>query len=321
MTVLTSPVDALVTLTGESELRATSPIELEPLWTGRYRVTIEAPGHATVRGALLFPEDGSRPTARSEPPGVTPGILLRSLNVPGFPHLLSRRAGRGAALLVAGAGGLGAIVLNQAEYRDRLDRPDLESQDRAGDFRHARRSWTIYTGTVWGLSALDYIVRARMDLLESTPTRVTVGAPRLRRAGVMWRSILIPGAGQDYANRKFRGLVWLGATLASGAAYFVAVESRHQILTKLTRAEALLATASPAEFADRQADVDHFVSREESSRQLVNGFALGTAGIYVANILDAGIVPLGGASSGTEKVSLVVPVHPRRAEIALTYRF
>jgi hypothetical protein len=294
---------------------------LEPLWTGRYRVTIEAPGHATVHGAILFPEDGSEPVARSEPPGITPGILLRSLNVPGVPHLLSHRAARGAAFLVAGAGGLGAMVRNDAEYRDRRDLPDVESQDRAGDFRHARRSWTIYTGTVWGLSALDYIVRARMGVLESTPTRVTVGAPRLSRAGVMGRSILIPGAGQDHANRKLRGLVWLGATLASGAAYFVAVESRHQILTKLTRAEALLATAGPDEFAARQADVEHFAGREESSRQLVNGLALGTAGIYIANILDAGIVPLGGAPSRTEKVSLVAPVHSRRAEIALVYRF
>jgi len=321
MTIVTSPADAWVTLSGSSEVSAASPLELQPQWTGRYAVTIDAPGYATARGALFIPERGSAPYALSEPPGISPGLVLHSLYFPGVPHLLTRRSGRAFAFLAAGAGGLGAVARDQLEYRSKLKQTDLESQDRAGDFRYARDRWAIYTGVVWGMSALDYIVRARMDLIESTATRVTIAAPEMSRIDVVWRSILVPGAGQDYANRRDRGLFWLGATFASGAAYFVAVESRNRILTKLDRAEALLATASPAEVPDRQTDVNHFTSLAERSRKLVDGLALGTAGIYVANILDAGIVPIGGSSAERSKVSISTPVSPRRAEIVLTYRF
>jgi hypothetical protein len=159
-----------------------------------------------------------------------------------------------------------------------------------------------------------------MDLLEATPTRVRVSAPRLTRVNVVWRSVLVPGAGQDYANHKGRGLFWLGATLLSGAAYFIADESHHRIVTKLGRSRILLATAGPGEIADRQADVDHFTSLEETSRQLVDGLAIGSVGLYVANVLDAGIVGIGG-STANSKVSFSAPASPRRAAVALTYRF
>ncbi len=321
MTVLSSPPDARVILRGSSEVGGFSPLDLGPQWFGRYSVTIDAPGYATARGALSFPQRGLRPTSPSEPPGISGALLLRSLNFPGLPDLLSGNMERGAGLLLAGAGGAGAVLRDHLEYRSNLKKPDVESQDRAYDFHYARGRWALYTGAVWGMSALDYILRPRMQLLESTPTRVTIGAPKLTRAGVMWRSVLVPGAGQEYANQRVRGILWLGATLVSGAAYFTADESHHRILTKLGRAEALLATASPAEITDRQADVDHFSSREETSKKLLHGLGLGTVGIYVANIVDAGIVQLGRPSGANRKFSLAAPVNPHRLEIALTHRF
>jgi hypothetical protein len=132
--------------------------------------------------------------------------------------------------------------------------------------------------------------------------------------------VLVPGAGQDYANRQGRGLFWLGTTLFSGAGYFIADESHHRIVSKLDRSRALLAVAGPGELADRQADVDHFTSLEERSSRLINRFAIATVGLYAANVLDAGIVRIGG-STANRKVSLSAPVNPRRAAVALTYRF
>jgi hypothetical protein len=320
-TIVTSPADAQVNLRGSSELTATSPVELEPLWTGRYAVTITAPGYAPARGVLMLPETGETPYALSQPPGLSAGLFLRSLNFPGVPQLFDDRKARGAALLVAATGGLGAAIRDHIEYKDNFDQPDFESQDKAQGFRYARDRWLIYTGAVWGMSAVDHLVRARMDLIQASPTKVTLGAPKLTRGSVLWRSALVPGAGQDYANRRGRGLFWLGATLAAGAAYFVALESHNRIEIKLARAQALLATASPSEVAIRQEDVDHFTSREDDSQKLVESLALSTGIIYAANLIDAGIVPLQAGSSASKAFSLSAPVGARRAAIAFTHRF
>ena len=319
-TILTTPPGALLTLDGGSEVSGISPLDIEPQWTGKYSVSVEAAGFATARGALYLPEVASSPTLRSEPPGLSPGLFLRSLNFPGVPALLSHHRARGVALLLTGGGGLIAVLRDQLEYRSKLKKTDAESQYSALNFRYARGRWELYTVSVWGLSALDYMIRSRIDLLEASPTRVRVSAPRLTRVGVMWRSVLVPGAGQDYANRQGRGLFWLGTTLLSGAGYFIADESHHRIVSKLFRARDLLATAGPGEVAARQADVDHFTSLEETSRQLIDGLAIGTLGLYVANVFDAGIVRIGG-STANRKVSLSAPVGPRRAAVALTYRF
>ena len=328
-TIFTTPPEALLTLDGGSEVSGISPLDMEPQWTGKYSIRIEAAGYSTAWGALYIPEVASSPTLRSEPPGLSPGLFLRSLNFPGVPALLSHHRARGAALLSAGGGGLVAMLRDQLEYRSNLKKKNQvipagetnpESYYSALNFRYARGRWQLYTVSVWGLSALDYMIRSRIDLVEATPTRVRVSAPRLTRVGVMWRSMLVPGAGQDYANRQGRGLFWLGTTLLSGAAYFIADESHHRIVTKLNRARDLLATAGPGQVADRQADVDHFTNLEETSRQLVDGLAIGTVGLYVANVLDAGIVRIGG-STANRKVSLSAPVGPRRAAMALTYRF
>jgi hypothetical protein len=319
-TVLTSPKEALVTLRGPNEITAVSPIELEPGWSGTFEILIEAPGYASARGRIFFPELTVAPYARSEPSNLTGGVILRSLNFPGVSQILDHRTGRGIAFLLAGGGGAGAVLRDHLRYRSEVKESDVTSQDQAGDFRYARDRWAFYTGVVWGMSAIDYMARARMDVLESSPTRVTIGAPKLSRAGVLWRSALVPGAGQDYANHRGRGLAWLGATLASGAAYVVSAESLNRIQTKRARAEVLLASASPSEVAIRQEDVDHFTSLEEDSRNLVDTLALVTAGIYVANLIDAGILSFGGGSYA-KKLSLSAPVAPRQAAIAIKYTF
>jgi len=185
MTVLASPADARILLQGSSEVGGVAPLELGPQWNGRYSVVVSAPGYATARGALEFPQRGGRPASRSEPPQLTGMMLLRSLNFPGVPDLLSGNSGRGLALLTAGVGGTGAVLRNDLQYRTNHKRTDVVSQDKAYDFQYARERWSIYAGGVWGLSALDYILRPRMRLLQSTPTQVTIGTPRVTRSSVM----------------------------------------------------------------------------------------------------------------------------------------
>src|SRR5205085_5522911 len=111
--------------------------------------------------------------------------------------------------------------------------------------------WAVYTVGVWGLSALDHLTGARVDLLETTSTRITIGGPRLTRGGVVGSSVLVPGLGQDFAGQELRGSLWLGSVLLSGAAYLTANESHRRIETKLSRAETLLLAAPPGEILDR----------------------------------------------------------------------
>jgi hypothetical protein len=321
MTILGSPPDARIDLRGSSELIGTAPLDLGARWSGRYSVVVLAPGYAAAQGVLFFPEPGIKPYALSEPGRLTGKLLFHSLYPPGAAALMSGRSARGWALVAAGAGGLGAVVRDQVEYSDNRDKPDVLLQDKAGDFRYARDRWAIYTGAVWALSAIDNIARPRMDVLESTPTRVTVATPKVSRAGLVVRSVLVPGGGQDCVGRSMRGALWLGGTLLSGAAYFTADESHHRIETKRARAEALLLTASSTEAPDRQADVDHFTDLEKRSRRLVDRLALTTLAIYAANIIDAGLTPVGSRSGQTKKVSLAAPIGAETASVALTYRF
>ncbi len=321
ITILTSPADAHLTLKGRAEVAGTSPLDLPSTWAGRYSVTIDAFGHSTAQGILFIPPRGGRPTALSEPPRLTGGLLIRSLNFPGLPALSSQHTARGVAFLAAGTGGAAAMARDHFSYRNNLGEQDTDSQDRAADFHYARNRWAAYTGAVWGLSALDYILRPRMDLIEATPSRITLGAPRLRRGSVVVRSLLVPGAGQEFANRRGRAFFWLSAALASGAAYVIADESHHRIATKVARAESLLVVAIPAETAARQADVSHFVSREQTSRDLTHGLRNATIAIYVANVLDAVLLPLSQGESGARKVSLSAPLSPTRASLALSCRF
>src|SRR5262249_20083860 len=149
----------------------------------------------------------------------------------------------GLVLLTAGVGGVGAVVRDQAEYSSKKDDPGFEGK-RALDFKYARDRWILYTGGVWLLSAMDNIVRPRLEDVEATTSRATLLTPEISRSGLMWRSILIPGAGQDGAGKNIRGAAWLGATLLSGAAAMTASESHHRIQTKLDEANRLLLAAS-----------------------------------------------------------------------------
>lgn len=318
LTIQSTAPGATVALHGSSELVGEAPLDLGPEWVGRYRVQMQAPGHAAARGALELPGQGMAPRLRSDPPGLSGRSLLHALYPPGLSALLSRRTTRGAAFLIAGVGGAGAVVRDHLEYRSKRKEADVETQDRAKDFQYARNRWILYTAGVWGLSALDHLTAPRVELVETAPAGITIGGPRLTRGGAIGHSILVPGGGQDFAGQDLRGSLWLGSVLLSGAALVTANESHRRIETKLARAETLLATATPSDIADRRADVAHFSDLETRSSRLVNRLAIATIVIYAANVVDAGLLNL-QAAPNLDKASLSPSIGPRT--ISLTYRF
>ena len=312
LTLQCSAADGTIALRGSSDLIGAAPVDLGPEWIGTYRVVLSAPGYAVARGRIHIPGGEESPRLESG------SLFLHSLYFPGVASILSGRSERGAAFMSGGVGGLAAVVRDHLEYRSKRKKLDFESQDEALDFRYARNRWEIYTAAVWGLAALDDVLRPKVTMPEASPTRVTLGGPSLTRGQVIGRSVALPGGGQDAAGREMRGALWLGAVLVSGAAYVTADESHHRIETKLSRAEALLATASPSELADRQADVAHFTDLEDRSSRLKSRLALVTLVVHLANVVDAGL--LDPKAPDLEKVSSLHPIVGPRS-IALSYRF
>lgn len=322
VTVLTSPPDARVAMAGTSQVNGTAPLDVPALLQGRYSVTLSALGHSNSQGVLFIPPRGGRPYLLSEPPGLTGGLLLRSLNFPGGPDISSGHMERGLALAVAAGGGALAAIRANIFYLDDVDELDPGSGYDARDWRYQRQIWAAYVGGVWMMSALDYIVRARVDLIESTPTRITLGAPPVTRGSVVLRSILVPGAGQEFANRRTRSSFWLGGALASSAAWVVATDSHHRIETDLEQARANLAAASPSDEPAREAELAHFTVKESHSKELTRNLGYLALLVYGSNLIDAMIMPLHSpASPAPSRVSLSVPASPEGVQLAVNCRF
>jgi hypothetical protein len=283
---------------------------------------VGAPGFATGQIVLAVPSTGQAPYSLSEAPGLSAGLLFRALNVPGVPDISSGHTARGLVLSAAAiTGGAAAVRAEMAHSRD-SKRNDREAADRAEDNRVYRNRWIGYTGVVWALSALDYASRARVQVLETSPARVTLGIPKVTRGAMLWRSLLVPGAGQEFAGQRSRGLAWLSTTLASGAAYVIADFEYERDLSRLSHGEAdyaaLDSTLKPAYLPA----IVQLKKDADESKKWRRGFALAAAGFYALNLIDAFAVPIRrDDGTGEPRFSLTAPVAPDRAALTLSYRF
>lgn len=322
LTLLAQTPTARITIDGTSVLSGPSPLDVPVGWWGPHSVSVGAPGFAKGQFLLAIPSTGQAPYSLSERPGLSFGLLFRAMNFPGLPDYSSGHASRGLVLGTAAlGGGFGILHAERAHTRD-AKRNDLEAADRSEDDRAYRNRWIGYVGAVWALSALDYASRARVHVLESTPTRVTLAIPKVTRGGMFWRSLLVPGAGQEFAGQRARGVGWLSATLACGAAYLIADFEHERDLSRLSRGEqnyaALDSTLKPTylpALVELQKDAD-------ASQKWRKGFALATAGFYAVNLLDALTVPIRrDDGTGEPRFTLSAPMSPDRAALSLSYRF
>ena len=183
-------------------------------------------------------------------------------------------------------------VRAQIFYRERLDEVGDFAADRAQDERYARNAWLTYGAAVWGLSALDYWIRPRLSLVETTSSRLTLGVPKVNRGGAVWRSILVPGAGQEFGNHRTRSIVWLSAVLVSGAGYVVADYKVRRDDTDLTWAQTNVDSAGPSTIVQRQRELDQAERSLDASKDIRTAFLIGIAGFHALNIVDAMIMYL-----------------------------
>jgi hypothetical protein len=298
-----------------------APLDLPANWTGRYSVVIEGAGCPTTSGVLYIPSTGTAPSALSDGPAMSGRLVLRSLNYPGLPDLGNGRAVRGIVLGMAATASAAAVVRSQIFYRHALADGDAAAMDRATEYKQDRNRWIGYTLSTWGLSAVGYWMAPRMGVGEATPQRVTLTAPELTRFAVAWRSLLVPGAGQDFADRHARGAFWMASVLAAGAAALIADHDvRHQ-QDLLSDAQASLAAADSTKKPPFAREVALRSDDLRTAKSYRRGFVGATVGFHVANFLDALILPLSQRPAAPRKVSAVTRFGPGLSELALRVQF
>lgn len=324
LTIFTTPDNAYVRLQGSTDINGHTPLDLPPTVTGQYSITVTGAGFARTQGVIVLPPRGNAlPYVLSEPREGSTALFLRGLfNYPGVPNIISGRPSRGIAMAFGASAGLFMAGRAHLYYRDRLDEVGDFAADRAEDERHQRNEWLAFTATVWGMSAIDYWTRPRIDLSETTPIRLTLDVPKADRVGAVWRSLLVPGAGQEFGNHRTRSIVWLGATMIGGAGYVAAnyLVDRGETEVKWTKIN--VDSAGPTERAQRQLLLEQQQRDLDASKNVRRGFIIATVSAYGLNLIDALIMPLSPPEPKHAKVATLDPIlEPGRTGLAFNLRF
>jgi uncharacterized protein DUF5683 len=308
LTIFTAPENATATLRGPGDLAGRTPLEVPPLMTGSFSIIVEGNGLSRTQGVIHLPPAGGLPFMVSEQPGVSLGLILRGINFPGVPNMAGGRLPRGVPLLTGALGAGIMAVRAHLYYRDRLDEVGEFAADRAQEEKNQRNDWIIYSAALWGMSAVDYWIRPRFSLNETTPTRLTLGVPRATRGGAIWRSILIPGAGQEFGNHRTRSVVWLSTVILSGAGYVVADYRYDRDVTDLKWAQIGVDNATPAELPTREAQLAQAQRSLDESKDIRRGAVVIGAAFYALNVFDTMIMRLKLEPPEKPKVSSIAPI-------------
>lgn len=323
LTILTEPAVTRLRLDSKSgELHGLAPLDVPATFEGPFRVMVEGPGVARSHGSILVPGYGGRITLLSEPRGPSLELFLRSANFPGFSNIGTGRVARGLVLSTAFVGSAVQATRAHLRYRDRLGEFGDYADDRARDERLARGAWARYAAATWAASAVDYWLRPRIDIEESATQRAVLSAPTLSRTSILWRSIVIPGAGQEFANQQGRGALWLGAVFAAGAGIVIADGMVERDQTQVDWAEVMIDSAGPSERPERVREWERQKRDLQSSEDLRRGFRYALIGTYLANVIDAFFVPTGKpAPAGRTNLSTSAIIRPDGPEFQATLRF
>lgn len=322
LTVLSTPPNVNLSLTGPAEVYGRTPMDIPSSVVGRFSILAEGGGVAKTQGVFAFSPRGEAPYCLSEPPGMSAGLLIRSLNYPGIPAATVKRSLRGFPLAAAETGALIQATRAHLRYRDRLDEPGVLSGVRAREERRVRNTWLVYGAGVWGISAIDYWIRPRFTVQEATPSRLSLVIPTLDRQEVVTRSVIIPGAGQEFANHGTRGALWLAGVLAAGAGYAAAEAVVHHKRADIEYNQVLADSSGPSDQLRYLREIEVLHNDLQSAEDLRRGFAFGGLAIYAANIIDAFVLSIGPPAAKTPpRVSATFPIGPRSAGFALTYRY
>jgi hypothetical protein len=309
---------------------ATDSLDLDGLSDGRYDLILGGDRSRTTRNRLWVGPKGpelapwSGPTALLMPPGLA-DLLHRDVH--GAVYLT---AGLGSAALwwkldrdaddakaaLADARERQLTATGADWTRARLD----ESRARAdfADDDRMRKIWLAYTGGLWlGSAAETWLLTPSATLSPGEEGEWVVHAAPRSRGAALWRSLLIPGAGQRFVGRDTRANFFLGSCLAATAASLIAQDAF------LTARRDVGDARRHLEAAQTTAERDLWSTRLSKSQQDRDDLSLvrwvlvgGSTYLYLWNLVDA---YRGGAPR--QRQDLTVSLSPTRGGVQLAVRW
>ena len=292
---------------------------------GDYRLFVGRQGLATARGRVRC-TGNDRLTASS---WVGPIALF---SPPGLAQFWREERWRGLEFLATGTVGGTELVRQEADRRDAVHdverasvayanaiseqeiattRADLQAAtERKQDTKELRSLWTGYLAAVWAGAALDaWLLSPEPTLHAQGEGRYLLGVPRAGAWQAGWRSFLVPGSGQQYLGRSWRGNLFSAGVMGLAAGTLSAHESFLHARRDQDDAQRRY------DAAETEADLERWrialdrAANEASDRNVVRwSLVAATGGAYLWNVIDA--MTLGHESAQESDVNYAVA--PRR---------
>ena len=325
------PAGVHVKVSGRVGLSGVTPLPMDDLPPGDYRIEAKGRGTALARGRLVRESNAYAvmPSASATALFVPPGIL----------HLQQHETGRGLLFLGAGLAGGTMAVVNEVSRSDAQEDVDIaqkrydaavaeeditaarlsleEAHDETDDEAEMRNLWALYGGAAWVGAAVEQWLLTPHATLDAKSDALHVPRAGGPEAGL--RSALVPGAGQRYVGRSGRGNVFTMSVMGLGALTLVAHESYLGARRDQADAQRRYEEATTQEDQNRwQAELENAADDADSKNTLQWAFVGLTAGAYVWNVVDAWFI---GGRIGSE-APLDMSVIPRLdgVEASLTWR-
>ena len=325
------PAEVHVRVSGRVGLAGVTPLPLDDLPPGEYRIEAKGRGTALARGRLV-----REPNAYAVMPSAGASALLLP---PGIVHMQQHETGRGLLFLGGGLAGATMAVVNEVSRSDAAEDVDIaqrqydlavteeditaarlnleDARDHTDDEAEMRNLWALYGGAVWVGAAVEQWLLTPHATLDAKSDALHV--PHAGGPQAALRSALVPGSGQRYVGRSGRGNVFTMSMMGLGALTLVAHESYLGARRDQADAQRRYEEATTQEDQDRwQAELEDTADDADSKNTLQWAFVGLTAGAYVWNVLDAWFI---GGRIGSE-APLDMSVIPRLdgVEASLTWR-
>jgi len=324
------PPGVHVKVSGRVGLAGVTPLPLDDLPPGDYRIEARGRGTAFARGRLVREANTYTVTSSAS----ASALLLP----PGILHLQQHETGRGLLFLGGGLAGGTMAVINEVSRSDAAEdvrlaqqrydlavtedditaaRLDLDqARNETDDEAEMRNLWAFYGGAAWvGAAVEQWLLTPHATLDDKSSLRVPrAGGPQ---AGL--RSALVPGAGQRYVGRSGRGNVFTMSIMGLGAVTLVAHESYLSARRDQANAQRRYEAATTEEdLGHWQAELTDAADTADSRNTLQWAFVGITAGTYLWNVFDAWFI---GERIGSEaRLDMSVLPRPDGVEASLTWR-
>ena len=325
------PAGVHVKVSGRVGLAGVTPLPLDDLPPGDYRLEARGRGTALARGRLI---------RESNTYAVMPSASMTALLLPpGILHLQQHETGRGLMFLGGGLAGATMAVINEVSRSDAKEDLDLaqerynlavtedeitaarleveHARDETNDEAEMRNLWALYGGAVWVGAAVEQWLLTPHATLDAKSDAIHV--PSAGGAPAALRSLFVPGSGQRYVGRSGRGNAFTLGVMGMSALTLIAHES--YLSGRRDQADAQRqydAATTEEDLAHWQHELQDAADTADSRNTLQWAFVGITAGAYLWNVVDAWFI---GERIGSE-AHLDMSVLPRLdgVQASLTWR-